>query len=92
MCMLVSTKVHCHPSNANRSSQCGVQKKEKLYSGEPLANQGNPKYCSTEIKGRPHFLERVPSLVLYWFIFMQIRNPNRKVLLGPNSIVLIDWL
>lgn len=53
----------------------GYRKKEKLYSGEQFANQGNAKYA-------PSFLEKVPTQVLNLFIFKQMRNPNCTVLTG----------
>lgn len=37
---ILSTKVRCHQYNVNRRHQSGVQKKEKLYSGEQFAKQG----------------------------------------------------
>lgn len=37
------------------------------------------------------FKEKVPALVPDWSIFMQMRDPNTTVLIGPNSMVLIGW-
>lgn len=53
------------------------------------------KVCSSETKWRPPFIEKVPNLVSDCFIFMQMRNLNHTVLIGPNSIVRFvgsDWL
>lgn len=90
VCMFVSTKVHCHRM-PQASPIWRAEKGEALFR-QTVCKPRKPKVCSTESKWRPHFLEKVPPLVLHQSIFMQMRNPNRKVLLDLNSIVLIDWL
>lgn len=81
--------------NVNKYPQSEMWKKEKLHSSEQFANQGNSlqrklQVRSPDIKGRQPFIEKVPALVPDWSIFVQMRNPNYTVLIGPNSLVPLD--
>lgn len=55
---LLPTKVSCRQSNANRSSQYGVGKKERLSSGEQFVKQSpeDQKVCLLKSKFPPQWL------------------------------------
>lgn len=46
------------------------------------------KVLSTEPKGRPKHIEKVPALVPHWSMFMQIRNSDLHTLIGSKGTVL----
>lgn len=91
----VSTKVCCHQSNANMSPQSGVQQKDLIQVSSLPTGEMQPLEESKSVlhqdKGEAAYTEKVPNLVPDWSIFMQMMNPNLHNLIGPHSIVLIDW-
>lgn len=43
-------------------------------------------------KGEAAFIEKVPTLVPDWSVFMQMTSPNHTALIDLNCMVLIGWL
>lgn len=73
---MLSTKGHCHQSNANMGFQSGVWQKEKLYSRkiickwEELSLWEKLKVSSPETKGSLLYIEKAPTPVPNWSIFV----------------------
>lgn len=84
----------CHQFNANRTPAWDATKEETLFR-RTLCKLGKhrlwrkPIVFSPKTKGRPTYIEKVPTLVPNWFIFMQMKDPNLHSFIGPNFTVLI---